>query len=173
MKLPAASLAGKIRGLMADLCTFAGRTDALQRSDLDDLEEMAQRSRYLLGRWVQVKAPIKTLPGLSQQERRAAKRAAHREETARIREAVMTRAGGYCEACGGPATGTDPLVLDHMLGGIGRRRQRQSVETCWAIHGMTCHVNRTNNAPAAALWRTWMQLFLERHGYPVPKELQR
>lgn len=83
--------------------------------------------------------------------------------TAEIREAVLKRSRGWCEACGqGPMT----LELDHWLGGSGRRVQKQSVETCWALC-RECHYGRTHNIPGAVVWNAHFRHHCERYGYPV------
>lgn len=85
-----------------------------------------------------------------------------------IRAAVMDRARGRCEACGERAA----LALDHWLGGIGRRRQMESVETTWALCG-ECHRDRTENRPSAADWNRHFEAHARRHGYPVVLHLHR
>jgi hypothetical protein len=103
------------------------------------------------------KAPAKRLPGESKAAKRERRRAEHREETAAIRKAVFERAGGRCEAWmheGGPERCCRPaVVLDHWLGGVGRKREQQSVETCWALCE-DCNRDRTASYPDADWWNT-------------------
>lgn len=107
---------------------------------------------------------------------REARQKQHQEDTAAIRAAVMERACWRCENCGGVCPGSAlRLEMDHMLSGSGRRRQRQSVETCWALCGgkaWTCHSHRTANFPSWEHWRARMREHLTRHGYPIPRELE-
>ena len=101
-------------------------------------------------------------------ERKEENRRRHVEETKAIRAAVFDRSVGKgCENCGKRFA---LLEVDHMLGGSGRRRQRQSVETCWAIC-QECHRNRTINVPSREFWRHRMRRFLVANEYPIPREL--
>lgn len=100
--------------------------------------------------------------------RKEEKRRRHAEETKAIRAALFDRSVGKgCENCGKRFA---LLEMDHMLGGSGRRRQRQSVETCWAIC-QECHRNRTINVPSREFWRHRMRRFLVANEYPIPREL--
>lgn len=96
------------------------------------------------------------------------KAGAHRAATAELRREVMARAKGCCEACG---RRTLHLALDHFLGGAGRRRQKQSIETTWALcaHPVLddCDGARTHNRPSAALWNELFAKHCEKQGYPV------
>jgi len=93
--------------------------------------------------------------------RKQEKRANHREETARIRDAVFARADGKCENC----FKTDlHLQLDHWLGGSGRRVQRQSLASTWAVCA-SCHFARTDNMPDAAYWNDRFERHCFKHGY--------
>ena len=87
----------------------------------------------------------KELSGPSLKEKREGKRKRHAEETARIREAVFKRADGRCENIGDLPPDAEwgrcihmPTELHHLAGGIGRRRQKQTVENtrayCWECH---------------------------------------
>ena len=84
------------------------------------------------------KAPRKILPFKMTKQIRAERRQLHRLKTADLRREAMARAGGYCEWCGGEATEYDPLIMHHTLQGVGRRRQKQSLENVVMIH-VTCH----------------------------------
>jgi hypothetical protein len=86
----------------------------------------------------------------------------HRAETKELRGAVMERARGTCEGCCLPSK---VLVMDHWLGGGGRRRQRQSIETCWALCP-GCDGRRTRNEPGAAYWNGVRADFCRAKGYP-------
>lgn len=90
---------------------------------LDALKPKAKRIRH-------------ALPGPSRKAAREAKRAKHREETAAIREERMQVAGNRCEFVvpgGGPRClitedFRERLHMHHLLGGNGRRRQKQTVD---------------------------------------------
>lgn len=79
------------------------------------------------------RAPSVAFKGRTLAEDRAAKRETHRQETARIRDERMGIAQGQCEwgildtfrnaPCFRSAT-----QMHHLVGGSGRRRQKQSVE---------------------------------------------
>lgn len=104
------------------------------------------------------------------QARREAKRRRHAENATAIRAAVMLRAGGRCEMSDGIRCSMDGTDLDHMLQGSGRRRQRQSAETCWLLCAWH-HRERTRNRPSSRAWRGHMRRHLDRYGYPTPREL--
>lgn len=90
-----------------------------------------------------------------------AKRKAKREETSEIREAVMNRARGNCEACGRPCSEVSPLEMDHFFG---RAKTQQTTMNCWALcHG--CHLDKTNNHPSSAWWLSRFYGHAEWHGY--------
>jgi 5-methylcytosine-specific restriction endonuclease McrA len=81
--------------------------------------------------------------------RRTAKATIRRDAWAEVREAVVQRALGDCEACECPIYG--PAEVDHFFGGNGRRRSLESVATCWALCA-DCHWLKTRNDPSAAYW---------------------
>jgi len=112
-----------------------------------------------------VKHPFK---GKGRKEEKARRRARFAEETRRIREAVWRRSG-RCEACG-YTTGDSYDQLDHVLGGSGRRRQRQSVETCWRLCWY-CHRKKTENEPTRKWWAARFITHCEKYGYPIPREV--
>jgi hypothetical protein len=95
-------------------------------------------------------------------KRRAVKRADHAEETSAIRQAVMFRSAGLCEHCEDTFTDMNPAEMDHWLSGIGRRRQKQSIETCWMLC-RPCHRVRT---AYPELWNGMFQAHCEKYGYP-------
>lgn len=100
-------------------------------------------------------------------ERRAKKRRAHAESTSAIRAACVARAANHCELCG-MLQGL--LEMDHVLGGSGRRRQKQSVKTCWILCRY-CHRYKTAH-PVGTNWRAAFRAHCAKYGYPVPKELE-
>jgi hypothetical protein len=103
--------------------------------------------------------------------KRETKRKIHREETTAIREAVVYRANGFCEACwlqGYERPGTE---LDHFEGGSGRRRERQSVENTWLLCSQS-HRARSLNAPSAAHWNRLWKEHTSKHGYPFHPHIE-
>jgi hypothetical protein len=85
-----------------------------------------------------------------------AKRKAKREATRDVRAAVVKRARGECELCGG----FWHLTLDHFEG-IARS---ESLETCWLLC-WGCHREKTDNKPDAAWWAGAFAKHCARHGY--------
>lgn len=81
----------------------------------------------------------------------------------KLRAAVLARADGNCEACGFAVVFGH---LDHWLSGNGRRRQSESVESCWILC-LSCDLDRTANRPNAAHWNARFKAHCEKHGYPV------
>lgn len=105
-----------------------------------------------------------------QSARKAAKIATRRLTTGEIKAAVRERAGGVCENCG-TRWGFWGWSLDHWEGGSGRKRERQSVENCWALCGTGttgCHGDRTRNFPSAEHWNFLFADHCRRFGYAVP-----
>lgn len=93
---------------------------------------------------------------------KAEKKAAKRDETSAIREAVFARATTFagharCEFCD-MNHATD---LHHVFGRI---RVRQSVENTMAVCRW-CHRRVTDNQPSAAHWLERTIRHLERYGY--------
>lgn len=93
--------------------------------------------------------------------------------TAAVRDAVFERAAGRCEAFERFLIGRQmvwrrcsrsPIVMDHWLGGSGRRKPMESVETCWALCGL-CNTDRTANDPNAAYWNIARAMHDQVHGY--------
>jgi hypothetical protein len=100
--------------------------------------------------------------------RKEGKAATHREETARIREAVFQRAGGKCELCPWIPP-RDATELHHMEGGAGRRREKQAISNCVALC-FGCHRDYHND--------TWefhgrVVAWALRTGNPLPSYFQR
>jgi hypothetical protein len=81
--------------------------------------------------------------------RKTAKRATKKEETAAVRDLVMERADGFCEAC---EINFDPDLrpgeLDHFWG---RGKEKQTAENCWALC-RGCHRAKTDNVPSRSYW---------------------
>jgi hypothetical protein len=77
-------------------------------------------------------------------------------ETKAIRAAVMERAGGACEVCGGAG----PLDLHHAFGRI---RVPQAKSNCVALC-RRCHDELTRNYPTAAHWWGLMSMLFARLG---------
>jgi 5-methylcytosine-specific restriction endonuclease McrA len=122
---------------------------------------MRSAARFLLHR---LGKPSKKGKSCSAKARKTAKAVQHRGSTASIREAVMQRAAGKCEHCGGEFYPWDAPEMDHFMGGGGRRRQAASIETCWLLHRF-CHLNRTNNYPTAAYWNGSFARHCQKHRY--------
>ena len=76
-------------------------------------------------------------------ERQAKRTATFADERGMVRAAVVTRAAGLCEGCGHPLC-IGEGELDEFFGGVGRRRQMMSIETCWLLHPY-CHRAKTEN----------------------------
>lgn len=125
------------RLLVRTLADGASWADAPRLED-EHLDGHARDCRELLRLVAKRGAPKKTLPGVSRAEKRAAKRAAEREEMATLRSVVMARANGRCEVCYRAETPANPLHMHHLRGGSGRRRQEQRPETC-VMACVLCH----------------------------------
>lgn len=113
---------------------------------------------------------------------KAAKRETRREKIARIREAVRERAHGRCEA---QILRMDPMgfqvwvrcqnsgrILDHWLGGSGRRQTFESIETTWFLCG-GCNDKRGANDPSAEHWNESHLEHCLKHGYEFTPHLTR
>lgn len=81
-----------------------------------------------------------------------------------IRASAWERANYLCECGCGRDLRLWGCELDHWLGGSGRRKQKQSVETCWLLAGL-CHRRRTRNEPDAAYWNARFEKHCRKHGY--------
>lgn len=103
----------------------------------------------------------------SRRQARGEKKAAKREATSEVREAVMVRALGHCECCGA-FVGETHLQLDHLEG----RARSESVETCWALC-FGCHYSKTNNCPSARVWLERFTAHALAHGYAEAAERAR
>jgi hypothetical protein len=97
--------------------------------------------------------------------RRKAKAAARSVETGArraVRQAVVTRAGGRCEACGTHVTAASG-ELDHFFG----RARSESVETCWLLcpGAVGCHRSKTDNQPSRRWWLERFRRHAVLHGF--------
>lgn len=106
--------------------------------------------------------------------RRSEKSRKKKQGTAELREiraTVMRRADGGCEACHIGAK----LEMDHWLGGAGRRREKQSAATCWALCAgpLGCHRMRTENRPNAAWWNERFREHCTRHGFEFSPHIEK
>lgn len=109
-------------------------------------------------------------------QQRLAKKKATREEqnaeTARIRGELIGRAMGVCECgCGMWFTSLNPAEMDHFLGGTGRRKQRQSVGSCWMLR-RDCHLMKTSLSPSAAFWNSRFAAHAAHYNYPALKHIE-
>jgi hypothetical protein len=106
--------------------------------------------------------------------RKEGKAATHRESMGHIREAVLQRAAGRCEnpRCGVAFIAPVTAEMDHWLSGGGRRREKQSVETCWMLCWV-CHKDRTANIPSAAWWNSAFAAHCARYGYPFQAHIEK
>lgn len=96
---------------------------------------------------------------------KAKKRLLGKEAMRSLRAEVFARAGSVCEVHDGIGRCDQPaVVLDHWLGGSGRRRQKQTVGTTWGLC-FACDRHRTANIPGAAYWNKAFQRQCIRHGY--------
>ena len=98
---------------------------------------------------------------------KAKKQAAHRMSTADVVAAVLGRADGVCE-CGCGRIAIFSGELDHRWGGVGRRREAQSVETCWILR-RKCHFEKTANFPSAAAWQERWAAHCKKYGYTAER----
>lgn len=103
-------------------------------------------------------------------------------EMTELRAKVFARAGGRGELCGLSSmpfmtvyrnghTGTHSGVVNqlaHLNGGIGRRRQQQSVENCVAEHEY-CH-HALDDRPLK--WMERVKDHCARYNYPLPERFR-
>lgn len=152
----------RARRLMAEHCAECPDAPSLAREE----------ARRVLSPKRSVLKPKKDRP---RAVKKRAKKEARRERIFRIREAVRERAGGRCEAatlgfdtdlgvevwrrCRNPGA-----ILDHWLGGSGRRQTFESVETTWLLC-VDDNDKRTANDPTAAHWNEVFEGHCGRHGY--------
>jgi hypothetical protein len=106
------------------------------------------------------------------QKRKLQGAAARQTATAALRAAVMFRADGRCELeAANQRCVNNATELDHWLSGTGRRQQKQSVETTWALC-RAHHVRRTRNYPNAAFWNELFADHCARYGYPFTPHVE-
>lgn len=89
----------------------------------------------------------------------AAGRAERTGARAAVRQAVVSRAGGRCEACGVEVSARVG-ELDHFFG----RARSENVETCWLLC-RTCHGEKTENRPNRRWWLERFRRHAVLHGY--------
>lgn len=119
-----------------------------------------------------LRAALKPRPVSSARRKTQKRRETRKEETARIREAVFARAGGFCEFnCRQGPTGPQHLATD-LHHAFGRIRVRQSERNCLALC-RTCHRMLTNNEPNAAFWWKWVEHTFRRLGFQAEAEMAR
>jgi len=121
---------------------------------------------------------------IANQKRRREKLQRQAAEMAELREKVLARAGGKGELCGlgvvriysdgcwsrgeVPKQEYGPSQLAHLNGGIGRRRQQQSMENCIAEHA-TCH---SDMDARPLIWLPLVKSWCARYGYPLPERFR-
>lgn len=98
-------------------------------------------------------------------KRRQARREEWSEKIHGVREGVLARSYGLCEACGHPGH-----ELDEFFGGIGRRRVLASIRTCWFLC-IKCHHDKTENRPNARHWAVTLRDHCILHGYTAEASL--
>jgi 5-methylcytosine-specific restriction endonuclease McrA len=101
-------------------------------------------------------------------KKKRAKRVSKREKRAEVREAVMNRSVGLCEACVKDLTLTDPGELDHFFG----KARAESVESCWLLC-RACHRAKTDNNPSAAWWLDRFDAHARFYGYTAESKRAR
>lgn len=81
-----------------------------------------------------------------------------------VRQAVMERADGRCEACG--QWFGERLQCDHAFG---RKHAEETVRTCWALCP-TDHQAKTLNEPSRIHWMWQFAIHCALHGYKLEQE---
>ena len=107
-------------------------------------------------------------PKPQKRERKASKREARSQAStarARLRIRAIERAKGRCEnpSCRADLH-TNGAIMDHWLGGIGRRVQQERLETVWMLC-LRCNKDRTDNSPSATYWNMRFSIHCRAHGY--------
>lgn len=112
-----------------------------------------------------------SLPFKTTRQLKRARASAHKESTSSIRPAVFERAGDRCEAWHpGKSEGSwhrcekKATIWDHWMSGTGRRRQKQAVETTWALCD-SCNFARTEKIPNIEWWNESHRVHCELYGY--------
>jgi hypothetical protein len=108
----------------------------------------------------------KVLPFKPRAQSKQEKAAAHQEQTGEIRAFCLQRAAGVCECGCGRRLDLWGAELDHWLNGIGRRRQKQSIENCWFLT-LKCHAARQRLSPSTSAWNARFAVHARKYGYPV------
>lgn len=136
------------------------------RAVLEDVRDGARADEvealFLLQKLEPRKAPKKTWAKRKPEPSRA-------EVVSPLLEAARARANGFCESCElmrGPS-----LFMDHWLGGNGRRRVEERLETVWMVC-VDCNHNRTYNIPSAEYWNAKFAGHCERYGYPFVPHIE-
>ena len=93
------------------------------------------------------------------------RRAKENLDTSELRAAAVRRARSRCECCG-RAVPPLHIVMDHWLGGSGRRHEQQALENVWMLCP-PCHAARTTNRPDAKFWNNVFARHCRNWGYPV------
>jgi len=153
-----AFLKRRLRSLLQDV---ASKTDSASREK--QAKEAAKLETFL--RPPQSPKKDLRLAGLSPKERKEKAAVLYRLDMAVIRQHVLERAAGRCEACGSRFYAFNMPQIDHWLGGSGRRRPQQSVKTCWALC-VACDKARTHNRPSAEHWNALFKKHCQKYGYP-------
>lgn len=101
----------------------------------------------------------------ARKDEKKARRRAQGEARSNIRAKVLERSRGRCEnpSCRASLQ-RHGAIMDHWLGGSGRRTQQESVATCWMLC-LRCNRNRTDNYPDAVSWNAAFKDHCERNGY--------
>jgi hypothetical protein len=141
---------------MVDLCRDVACLDDPKTTGL------ARRASQLLPR---IEPKISKVR-IANRKDRDTKRATRLKSSAELHLAVMERARGKGELCGKPLR---PFwEMCHLNGGIGRKRQHESIENCVAEH-YECH-NAIDAAPLE--WLAKVQAWAARYGYPIPERFR-
>lgn len=115
-------------------------------------------------------------PKPSKAARERAERAEREREIfarAELRHDCLVRGKYLCENQKCRANlATTGMAFDHWLGGIGRRRQQESLKTTWVLcYG--CNERRTANIPSAAYWNDRFAEHCRKHKYPFTPHITR
>jgi hypothetical protein len=104
---------------------------------------------------------------LDRKNRKRLERETRMAKVSRLRDEALARSLHKCEAPDCRAGGR-ALHLDHWLGGIGRRRLAESIQTVWMLC-VPCHEQRTRNVPSVEWWNDAFAKHCAFHGYPTPR----
>jgi hypothetical protein len=117
-------------------------------------------------------SPSSRYKGPGAEERRRARKIQRTKESGDLRAKAMSRALAACASFGSVVLGEisgDRLPIPlarmcHLNGGVGRKRETQSIEN---VVIDSDRFNRASDAEAAT-WLPAVQLHCERYGYPLP-----